>query len=134
MHRAAGQTNRLLKPSLNKTPLQPLFHKVPTWIWWVLARLHLIALPTLAIEKGLERDVHIFLIFGDDEWGLRALRRRGGRRFNEVTKSPLTTLVEVPGLDHSMFDPSGRARVKEHVRTYLAPLASAPRSAALERE
>jgi pimeloyl-ACP methyl ester carboxylesterase len=133
-HRAAGQTNRFLKPPLNKGPLLPFFQRVPTWIWRLLARLHLVASPTLAIEKGLERNVRVFLIFGEGEWGLRALRRRGGRRFNEVTKSPLTTLVEVPGLDHSMFDPTGRARVKELVRTYLAPLGTPPRSAVLERE
>jgi pimeloyl-ACP methyl ester carboxylesterase len=131
-HRAAGQTNRLLRPPLNKTPLQPFFEKIPTWIWWLLGRLHLVALPTIAIEKGLDRNVQVLLIFGDEEWGLRALRRRGGNRFNEVTKSPLMTLAEVPGLDHSMFDPSGRARVKELVRTYVSDLGMSPRSSVLE--
>jgi pimeloyl-ACP methyl ester carboxylesterase len=126
-HRAAGQTNRFLKPPLNKSPLLPFFQKVPTWIWWLLGRLHLVARPTDAIEKGLERNVRVFLIFGEEEWGLRALRRRGGKRFNEVLESPLTALVEVPGLDHSMFDPSGRARVKALVRSYVAGLGT-PRS------
>src|SRR5262249_36317709 len=131
-HRAAGQTNRFLRPPLNKSPLLSFFQKVPTWIWWLLARLHLVASPTLAIEKGLERDVQVFLIFGEQEWGLRALRRRGGNRFNEVTKSPLMTLVEVPGLDHSMFDPSGRVRVKELVRNYLSDFGAPRRSPVLE--
>jgi pimeloyl-ACP methyl ester carboxylesterase len=132
-HRAAGQTNRFLKPPLNKSPLLPFFQKVPSWIWSLLGRLHLVAVPTVALEKGLERNVHIFLIFGEREWGLRALRRRGGRRFNEVAKSPFTTLVEVPGLDHSMFDPSGRARVKALVRSYFADLRTPRRSPVLER-
>jgi pimeloyl-ACP methyl ester carboxylesterase len=132
--RAAGQTNRLLSIPLNKTPLLPFFEKVPTWIWRSLDRLHLVASPTIAFEKVLARGVRVFMVFGTGEWGLGALRQRGGRRFNEITQNPLATLVEVPGLDHSMFDITRRDTVKAHVRGYLTDLGTGGRAPALGRD
>ena len=60
------------------------------------------------------------LITGEHEWGLIALRRRGGKRFDNLVNDPLVTLSICSGLDHSMFDLAARADVLGQVANYLA--------------
>ncbi len=117
--RAAGQTNRLLAVPLHKTPLLPLFEKVPTFVWRALDRLHIVASPTVAIERVVARGVRVVLVFGSDEWGLRALRIRGGRRFARLVEHPLVSVEVVDGLDHSMFDLEAQARARALIRARL---------------
>ncbi|MEP6624208.1 MAG: alpha/beta fold hydrolase, partial [Acidimicrobiia bacterium] len=117
--RAAGYTNRLIGTPLRKTPLLPWFEKVPYRVWAGLDRIRLVASPVEALESAVARGVRVALVFGPDEWGLRALRRRGGNRFRSVVEHPMTTLVEVSRLDHSMFDPEARTEVLGFLLPYL---------------
>jgi pimeloyl-ACP methyl ester carboxylesterase len=120
--RAAGQTLRPLRIPLHKTPLQPVFAKIPTWVWQGLDRTHLVASPVTALERAVTRGVRILLVFGPDEYGLTALRVRGGRRFDALLADPLVTLTLVPGLEHSMFDREGRCAVQAIACDYLERL------------
>lgn len=121
--RASAQTTRLLALPLTKSPLFPLFDAVPTWVWRSLDRLHLVAAPTRVIERLLKRGgTRIVMLFGTEELGLRALRRRGGRRFNRLLFDPSLTLVEVPGLDHSMFNAAAREAVERQLLAMLQRL------------
>ncbi len=128
--RAAGHTNRLIGIPLRKTPLFPYFEKVPGFLWAGLARLHLVASPVEALESALERGVRVAMVFGPDEWGLRALRRRAGKRFRKVAEHPMTTLIEVSRLDHSMFDPEARSAVLGFLLPFLGSGDAAPRTLA----
>ena len=118
-HRAAGYTNPLLGTPLRKTPLLPSFEKVPFWVWEGLARAGLVASPVQALEAVRSKGVRTALVFGPQEWGLRALRRRGGKRFSAIQEDPMTTVVEISGLDHSMFDPRPRTEVVDFMVRYL---------------
>ena len=118
-HRAAGYTNPLLGTPLRKTPLLTSFEKVPFWVWEGLARTGLVASPVQALETVLDQGVRVATIFGPQEWGLRALRRRGGKRFRKIEENPMTTVVEISGLDHSMFDPRPRTEVVDFMLGYL---------------
>ncbi len=117
--RAGGYTNPLLGTPLRKTPLLPSFEKVPFWVWEGLARTGLVASPVQALEAVLTRGVRVAMVFGPDEWGLRSLRQRGGKRFRKIQEDPMTTVVEISGLDHSMFDPGSRAEVMGFLLRYL---------------
>lgn len=123
--RAAGPTNRLLAVPLRKTPLFGLFERVPTTVWSLLDRLHLVASPSVALRQVHGSDSRLLLIFGPRELGLRALRRRASD-FDALLADPGISMVEVPGLDHSMFDPSARANTFEVVRSYLENLWGLP--------
>ena len=117
--RAGGYTSPVLGTPLRKTPLLPYFEKVPFWAWASLARAGLVASPVQALETALGQGVRVAMVFGPDEWGLRALRQRGGKRFRKIQENPMTTVVEIPGLDHSMFDPTSRTEVMGFLLRYL---------------
>jgi pimeloyl-ACP methyl ester carboxylesterase len=119
-YRAGRQSSRLLSIPLTKAPLFPVFDAIPTWIWRSLDRLHVIAAPTHMIERVLKRGgVRIVLLFGPDEWGLKALRRRGGKRFRRLVHDPAVRIIEVSGLDHSMFNAVARSQVESHLLEIL---------------
>ncbi|MEP7055857.1 MAG: hypothetical protein ABI912_11480 [Actinomycetota bacterium] len=121
LQRAAGPTARLLAFPMRKAPLWPFFDAVPTWLWRSLDGMRLAASPARIIEMVLRRGrVEVVLLFGESEWGLKALRRRGGRRFARVLDDAAVSLIEVPGLDHSMFDPAARMRVESTLLEILA--------------
>jgi hypothetical protein len=61
----------------------------------------------------------VLLVFGNDERGLRELRRRASKEFDSLLAHPSVTLATVPSLDHSMFGLAGRADVEVIVRNYL---------------
>ena len=117
--RAGGYTNPLIGIPLRKTPLLPYFEKVPFWAWAGLDRVGLVASPVQALETVLGQGVRVAMVFGPAEWGLRALRRRGGKRFRKIQENPMTTVVKISGLDHSMFDPTSRAEVMGFLLRYL---------------
>jgi hypothetical protein len=118
--RAAGRTARIVAVPLTKAPLFPLFDAVPTWVWRLLAAARICASPTRVVESVLRRGgIRVVMVFGTDEWGLKALRRRGGRRFERVLRDPGVSLIEVRGLDHSMFDAGARALVQTTVLDVL---------------
>ncbi|MEO7369674.1 MAG: hypothetical protein ABIZ69_02350, partial [Ilumatobacteraceae bacterium] len=120
--RAARQTARVAAIPLHKTPLVPIFERVPAWFWSVCDRLHIVALPTHAISRFVERrPSRLVLIFGPNELGLRSLRHRAGRLFDRLVSTPGVTLVEVDTLDHSMFDLGARELVFTKVMSQLAP-------------
>jgi dienelactone hydrolase len=117
--RAAGHTPRAFAIPLGKSPLFPFLDKVPTWLWRLLDRCHLVASPTIALRRVVDRGTRVLLVFGNDERGLRELRRRASKHFDALLANPLVTLATVPSLDHSMFDLAARADVEEVVRQYL---------------
>jgi hypothetical protein len=117
--RSVAQTVRVLTVPLHKTPLLPLFERVPAVVWRSLAAAHIVGSVLAPIEAVAARGVRVHLIFGDHEWGLGALGTRGGKHFDALANHPFVTLLEVAGLDHSMFDPSARARVADLLRDLL---------------
>lgn len=119
VERAAKPTNRLLAIPLSKTPLLASFGRVPVTVWRSLDHLHLVADPTTAIRRAASEDRQVLLLSGEDEWGLLALRTRGGRRFDRVLADPHVTLRIVDGLDHSMFDVQARREVLDVVLSAL---------------
>jgi hypothetical protein len=117
--RAAGHTPRAFAIPLGKSPLFPFLDKLPTWLWRLLDRCHLVASPTIALRRVVDRGARVFLVFGNDERGLRELRRRARKEFDSLLAHPLVTLATVPSLDHSMFDLAARSDVEVIVRDYL---------------
>lgn len=117
--RAAGRTPSWLAVPLSKSPLFPAFDRVPTWTWWLLARLRLVASPAVSLRQRGRHDVRLLMVFGTDEWGLRALRRRAPREFAKQCASSRVELEVLSGLDHSMFDLTARARVFDTVCEFL---------------
>lgn len=128
--RAASPTNRIVAAPLSKTPLLASFGKVPTFVWRLLAWAHIVADPTHAIQVAIDTGHQVMLVTGSEEWGLLALRTRGGRRFDALLQDPRLTLWLCPGLDHSMFDLAARAEVLDHITDYLAeawePMSASP--------
>lgn len=120
--RAAPHTNRLIAIPFRKTPLLAWFAKVPTFVWRLLDRTRIVPDPTHAIRRIVTDRRRVMMIFGEHEWGLIALRRRGGKRFNALVDDPLVTLSICPGLDHSMFDLAARAEVLDRVTNYLGEI------------
>jgi pimeloyl-ACP methyl ester carboxylesterase len=127
--RAADPTNRLLSIPLSKTPLFPYFDGVPTAFWKLLAASRLVASPSVAIAEAARRGVHSQLIFGDSEWGLHALQRRDGSRFQRLCRMPEVELVLVPGLDHSMFAAGMSAVVERLIAASLPSAGGRPERA-----
>ncbi|MCB0956490.1 MAG: hypothetical protein KDB12_10085, partial [Ilumatobacter sp.] len=95
--------------------------KVPAWAWRLLARLRLVAAPTVAPRRALLNGATVSLVFGTQEWGLRALERRDPAIWEAVRRHPRMSVVVLPALDHSMFEPNGRAAVEEHLRRHVWP-------------
>ncbi len=125
--RAGAQTNRLLAIPLSKTPLLAMVNRIPAPIWRVLDMVRLVPLPTRAIERVVAGGTRVTLLFGPDEWGLRALRARAPKRLARLEASPLVTLEVVPELDHSMFAPLGRDLMEDRIRALFGTLGgSAP--------
>lgn len=123
--RAAGQSNRLVAIPLHKSPLLPLFARVPRFVWWLLDKLHLHASPSRALHLATRSKARSLLIFGPGEWGLDALRRRTGD-FDDLMADEHLDMVEVEGLDHSMFNLRGRSRAFEVVREFLGEALGRP--------
>lgn len=120
--RAAPLTNRVLAVPLRKTPLLAYFARVPTLVWRFLDRVRLVADPTRAIADFVAAGGEVRLIFGEHEWGLIALRQRGGKRFRELLANRRVRMDICPGLDHSMFDLTSRAEVIDLVMAHLCEL------------
>jgi pimeloyl-ACP methyl ester carboxylesterase len=118
--RAGGQTNRLFAIPLRKKPLFPTLNRIPAPIWRALSLLHLVPRPTLAVERAVARGTAVSFIFGPNEWGLMAMRRRAPRHWAQLEASPKVAVTLVDALDHSMFAPEGRREVERVLRKLLA--------------
>jgi len=82
--------------------------------------LHIVALPTYATTRFVERrPSRLVLIFGPNERGLRALRRRSGREFDRLVNTVSVMLVEVGTLDQCRFDLDARELVLSKVMSQL---------------
>ena len=119
--RSAGHTNRFLALPLSKSPLFPTLDKVPTWAWRLLARAHLVAAPTVALRRALLCGARVTLLFGTQEWGLRALEHRDPDTWEAIRRHPRMAVAVLADLDHSMFEPAGRAAVEAYLRTHVWP-------------
>ena len=117
--RAAGRTSRVFALPLGKTPLFPVFQKVPHPVWRALAGLHLVAAPTRAFRSVRHHRARLLLVFGAHELGIAALEARDVTGWRATKASDQVTVTVVEGLDHSMFEVSGRDRVYDVVHGYL---------------
>ncbi len=131
--RASGQTQRLIAIPLSKTPLLGRLERMPEFLWRALDRLHLVASPSVAIERVVEANKRVLMVFGDDEWGLGALQTRSGRRFGALLQHGAVTQTLIAGLDHSMFAASARSHALDVVVAYLRGYSPEPRSVAAVR-
>ena len=68
----------------------------------------------------MARGTAVSFVFGPDEWGLKAMRRRSPRRWAQVEASPHVDVTIATALDHSMFAPEGRREVEAVLRRLLA--------------
>ena len=68
-------------------------------------------------------------MFGDKEYATVALRHRSGPEFARLEQDPRIDVIEIRGLDHSMFDLKARSEVFDAVAPYLREVLrpSAPR-------
>jgi hypothetical protein len=111
--------NNLLTVPVTSVKL-PSFDRLPARLWSVCDRLHIVALPTYAITRFVERrPSRLVLIFGPNERGLRALRRRSGREFDRLVNTVSVMLVEVGTLDQCRFDLDARELVLSKVISQL---------------
>jgi alpha-beta hydrolase superfamily lysophospholipase len=117
--RAARQTVALAAFPLSKTRLLPTIERLPHWLWSLLDRLHLVALPTHPLRSYRKGSGSTLLVFGSEELGLRALRRRAGREFDDILSDDRMKLCVIPQLDHSMFNLDARTTVFETIRSYV---------------
>ena len=122
--RAGGRTNRLLALPLGKAPLFPVFERTPTWLWQAMARLRLVALPTVALRRALTRGTRVSLVFGPREWGIRTLEHRDPEGWETIRRHSRCSVAVLRRLDHSMFDPGGRADVEAYLRRHVWPVAT----------
>ena len=128
--RAARQTVGLAAFPLRKTRLLPMIERLPPWLWSLLDKLHLVALPTHPLRRYRQGNKSTLLVFGPSELGLQALRCRTGREFDSIVSDDRTELRVIPQLDHSMFNLDARTAVFETVRSYFSeamPVAGGPR-------
>lgn len=118
--RAARQTVGLAAFPLRKTRLLPTIERAPPWLWALLDKLHLVALPTHPLRRYRQRKGSTLLVFGPGELGLRALRKRAGREFGGIVSDGRVELRIIPQLDHSMFNLQARTTVFETVRSFVS--------------
>lgn len=93
--------------------------RIPPAVWRLLDWVRLMAFPARLPASVRGHRARILLLFGDNEWGLKALRRRGGRELKQAIESGQCTLVEAPGVDHSMFGAGSRESAFEVVLQFL---------------
>jgi hypothetical protein len=117
--RAGGQTNGLFAIPLRKTPLFPTLGRIPAPIWRALSLVHLVPRPTLAVERAVARGTAVSFVFGPNEWGLMAMRRRAPRHWARLEASPKVGITLVDALDHSMFALEGRRAAESVLRELL---------------
>jgi alpha/beta superfamily hydrolase len=110
---------RLFAVPLHKTPLFELLDRIPTWVWRILDKTRLVRTPTLLPKVAVNAQVPALLIFGQDEWGLRALRKRDPGETRNLLAAPTLTMEVFDSLDHSMFDLEARRQVEEIVEKWL---------------
>lgn len=118
--RAARQTVGLAAFPLSKTRLLSTIERLPPWLWSLLDKVHLVALPTHPLRRYRQRRGSTLLVFGPRELGLRALRGRAGREFDGIVSDDRVELRVIPQLDHSMFNLDARSTVFEAVRSYVS--------------
>ncbi|MGB8860948.1 MAG: hypothetical protein WCC60_16935, partial [Ilumatobacteraceae bacterium] len=92
-----------------------LFDRAPRFIWSLLRVVRVVPSPTQAIERVSTPDRGVVLVFGAHEWGHRALVRRAPQRLAALLRRPSVRLQVLDELDHSMFAPSARRAVEQHV-------------------
>lgn len=102
---------RLAGYPLDKTPLKPALTHLPVWVWSLLDRLHLVRSPLRLIRQACDRGVRVVLLCGRDDWGLTALRTRYPRGLAVLQAEGRLEVIELGGLDHSMFAPGAREAV-----------------------
>lgn len=103
--RAAGQSFGPLTVPLSKAPLARLLDRLPGAVWRFLALTHVVASPTTALRRVLERGrIHVTLVFSRGERGLRVLQARTSEEFAKIRKDPNVDVTELPMTDHNMFD------------------------------
>jgi len=110
---------RLFAQPLYKTPLFGLLDRVPTFVWRVLDKTRLIRTPVLLPKIAVDAHVPSLLVFGDDEWGLKALRQRDPKATRAIFDDKTLTVEVFDALDHSMFDLDARRRVEDSVHDWL---------------
>lgn len=117
--RAARQTVGAAAFPLSKTRLLPTIERLPHWVWSLLDKLHLVALPIHPLRRFRQGKGSTLLVFGPNELGLRALRGRAGREFDGLMSDDRMELCVIPHLDHSMFNLDARSTVFETIRSYV---------------
>ncbi|MEP7202468.1 MAG: alpha/beta fold hydrolase [Ilumatobacteraceae bacterium] len=117
--RAARQTFGLAAVPLRKTRLLPTIERLPSWVWSLLDKMHVVGLPTHPLRRYRQGKGSTLLVFGPDELGLRALRGRATQEFDGIINDDRVKLSVIPQLDHSMFNLGARTAVFEAVREYL---------------
>jgi hypothetical protein len=73
----------------------------------------------LAVERAVARGTAVSFVFGPNEWGLMAMRRRAPRHWARLEASPKVGITLVDALDHSMFALEGRRAAESVLRELL---------------
>lgn len=115
----ARKLRDLIDLPLTKSPLFPLFDRVPTVVWTLLRRVRIIGNAAALPMAAMRRSTPSLMVLGDKEWGLAALRRRTPKDLETLRRSDQVRLEVVPGLDHSMFNLVARDEVRSLVETEL---------------
>ncbi len=116
--RAAPPTHPWVQRFLENTRVgRRLAKELPYPAWWVLDRLGLQPAPIRGAVAASAR-ARVLLIFGEDNLGLRNLRRRTSSRILREWRESGRMII-VPGLDHSMFAPQAREPAESITRNFL---------------
>jgi pimeloyl-ACP methyl ester carboxylesterase len=103
-------------------PLRRAARRIPG-VWWAHKRFLVTASPARTFERLAQSGADALLIVGNVEE--RKLCRGERRRFRSLVRKGHLQVETVPGLEHTLFERTGREHVSEVLHSYVARRAAA---------
>ena len=98
-------------------PLRGAVSKIPG-AWWILKRHLVTASPASMFDRLTQSGVGVLVVTASDD--AQRLRRGEQRRYDALTRTGLFRLEGIPNLEHTLLERTGRHRVSELLRSWVA--------------